>query len=361
VDEAARTTGFPRRERDKFSRPEIIFARRLLCRAETFTYWLVVAPLLAHLPARLAYRAACWRADQISRYWPDKSREAVHNLRQVLGSELGQEEAERVVRDLLRFASCAVIDLMLLRDGTRPLAKLVEIRGREHLKAALADGKGAILCSAHYGSHMSGFSLLHASGSPVTSIARWWWNYESDKRSVQRFWALNYARRVLRYRQRPNIEPWPGRLGVAAQAASALRDNEVVTIGIDSAPVDADIARTIDVPFLGHQARLLPGVVTLARLTGAPVLMTFMYRSADYRHQVLEISPPVPMDGDTATAFQRCVAAVEAAIRKHPANWEYWFEPDDLAKLGLLPDDQCPAVQAADQADQAGEFQQSAR
>lgn len=344
MDEAARTASFPRRERDKASQPEITSARRLLWRAETFTYWLVVAPLLARLPAKLAYRAACWRADQISRYWPDKNREAVHNLRQVLGSELGQGEAELVVRDLFRFDSCKVIDLMLLRDGTRPLEKLVEIRGHEHLKAALANGKGAILCTAHFGSHMSGFSLLHANGSPVTCIARWWWNYESDKRSVQRFWDLNYARRVLRYRQRPNIEPWPGRVGVAAQAASALRDNEVVTIAVDAAPVDADMRRTIDVPFLGHQARLLPGVVTLARLTGAPVLMTFMYRSADYRHQVLEISPPVPMDGDTATAFQRCVAAIDAAIRKHPANWEYWFESDDLAKLGLLPDDERPAV-----------------
>jgi lauroyl/myristoyl acyltransferase len=30
-------------------------------------------------------------------------------------------------------------------------------------------------------------------------------------------------------------------------------------------------------------------VVTLARLTGAPVLMAFARRSPDYRHQVLEI------------------------------------------------------------------------
>ena len=153
----------------------------------------------------------------------------------------------------------------------------------------------------------------------------------------RRFWDFAYARRVLRHRQRPSIEPWPGRVQVAVQAAAALRANEVVTICSDAPPLGADRTRTVEVPFLGRQARLLPGVVTLARLTGAPVLMAFMHRLADYRHQVLEISPPVPMDGETETAFGRCAAAMDAAIRTSPAHWVFWFEPDDLARLGLLP------------------------
>jgi lauroyl/myristoyl acyltransferase len=114
-----------------------------------------------------------------------------------------------------------------------------------------------------------------------------------------------------------------------------LRANEVVTICSDAAPLDAERARTIEVPLLGRQARLLPGVVTLARLTGAPVLMAFVYRSADYRHQMLEISPPVPLHGETATAFGRCVAAMDAAIRTSPAQWIFWHSTDDLARLGL--------------------------
>ena len=142
---------------------------------------------------------------------------------------------------------------------------------------------------------------------------------------------------MLRHRQRPNIEPWPGRVQVAAQAAAALRANEVVTICSDAPPLDAKRARTIEVPFLGGQASLLPGVITLARLTGAPVLMPFAHRSADYRHQVLEISPPVPMLGETAAAFGHCVAAMNAAIRANPAEWDFWFEPEDLVRLGLLP------------------------
>ena len=129
----------------------------------------------------------------------------------------------------------------------------------------------------------------------------------------------------------------PGRIQAAVQAAVALRANEVVTISSDAAPLDADLPRTVEMPFLGRQARLLPGVVTLARLTGAPVLMVFIHRLADYRHQVLEISPPVPMQGETATAFGPCVAAMDATIRTSPAHWFFWPSTDHLVNLGLLP------------------------
>jgi hypothetical protein len=60
---------------------------------------------------------------------------------------------------------------------------------------------------------------------------------------------------------------------------------------------------------------------------------------------VLEISAPVSMQGDTATAFGRCVAAIETEIRTRPANWFYWYSSDDLATMGLLPS--VPAAEAS--------------
>ena len=332
----AKAVGTPSRRRlGRTGWPRTVRVRWLFSNAERLAYWLAVAPLAARLPASLAYRVACWWGDWTFRRWAGKSAEIASNLRQVL--ELGPEEAERLARDCMRFLSCNVIDLMRLRGRARSLGKLVEIRGREHLDAALAGGKGAILCTAHFGSHVCAFSLLHASGTPVTGIGRWLWHEPGLSSAERRFWEFVFERRVLRHRQRPNIEPWPGRVQVAAQAAAALRANEVVTICSDADPLPADRARAVEVPFLGRQARFLPGVVTLSRLTGAPVLMAFVYRSADYRHQVLEISPPVPMEGETTAAFERCVAAMDDAVRAHPADWFYWFQTDDLVTLGLLP------------------------
>jgi lauroyl/myristoyl acyltransferase len=313
-------------------------AERLLRSAEAVTYWLVVAPLAARLPARLGYRIACWRGDWCSRYRKDKRSVIVRNLRRVLGDEIVADEAERLAREFFRLTSCEVIDVIRLRGQARSLRKLVEIRGREHLDAALAQGRGAILCSAHFGSCNGAFSLLNASGFPLTSIGRTLSNRAPGMSSVERrLWDFVYMRRLRRHHKRPLIEPLPGRILAAAQAAAVLRANEVVTIASDAPPLEADQARAVDMPFLGGHARLLPGVVGLAQLSGAPILMMFIHRSADYHHQVLEISPPVSLEGGTVTAFGRCTTAIDAAIRARPSHWAYWANSDDLASLGLLP------------------------
>jgi len=310
--------------------------RSLLARLELVAFWLVVAPLAALLPARLAYWVACRRGDWSDRHWPEGSAIVKRNLHQVFGETLSPAEAERLAREYSRAASCEVIDIMRLRNGTRPLRKLVEFRGREHLEAAMAAGKGAILCSAHFGSHVSAFSLIHASGIPVTDIGRWWWNYDPNASpAVRRLWDFAYARRLLRYRQGPNIEPWAGRIMSGVQAIRTLRRNEVVTILADAAPLAGDESRVVKVPFLGGEARFLPGVIPLARSSGAPVLMVSVYRLADYRHQVVEISPPISLEGEPEEAFARCAAAMEATIRTNPALWLHWNEDGGLANLGL--------------------------
>jgi lauroyl/myristoyl acyltransferase len=319
-------------------------AGKLLRKVEGVAYWAVAAPALARLPAGLGYRMACWRGDWLFRYQAEKRTRLARNLQQVLGDELSPAAVRQVIRDLFRLFSCEMVDVKRLRHGARPMRRLVEIRGREHLEAALAAGKGAILCTGHFGSYNSGFSVLHARGFPVTTIGRWDYNYnvgvyEAGISYAERWFRERvYARPVLRHRQRPNIEPWPGRVEVAALAAKALRANEVVTICIDAPPLDSDRARTVEVPFLGRRAGLLPGAVALAQITGAPLLMGFVYRAADYRHQVWEISAPVPVEGETATAFGRCAAEVSAAIRRSPAHWEFWDDTAALVDLGLLHD-----------------------
>jgi lauroyl/myristoyl acyltransferase len=311
-------------------------ATRLLSIAERAAYFAAV-PLLARLPAVLGYRMACWRGDVLFRVHAGRRTEMARNLQLVLGDEISPAAARQVTREYFRLASCEAIDVKRLRHGTKPLRRLVEIRGRVHLEAALAGGKGAILCSAHFGSHSSAFSVLHASGIPVTSIGRWWYKYQPGISPAEQWIWERYLRPVRRNRQRPNIGPWPGRREVAALAAAALRANEVVTITIDAPPLKNDQARAVEVPFLGRRARLLPGAAVLAEVTGAPLLMGFVHRSADYCHQVLEISAPILLEGESAGVFERCVAEVSAAILQSPAHWETWCSTTDLVDLGLVP------------------------
>src|SRR6266436_5064174 len=122
-------------------------AGKLLRNVEGVAYWVLAAPILARLPAALGYRIACWRGDCLFWCQAEKRTNLARNVRLVLGNELSQAATQQVVRDWFRLLSCEVVDVKRLRRGARSLRRLVEIRGREHLEAALAAGKGAILCS----------------------------------------------------------------------------------------------------------------------------------------------------------------------------------------------------------------------
>ena len=50
----------------------------------------------------------------------------------------------------------------------------------------------------------------------------------------------------------------------------------------------------------------------------------------------LEIGAPVPIGGDVVAAFSRCVAEVNAAIVRSPAQWRYCASTADLVDLGLI-------------------------
>jgi hypothetical protein len=108
----------------------------------------LAAPVLARLPAALGYRIACWNGDLLFRYQARKRAELVRNLQLVLGNELSPAAAQQIARDWFRLTSCRAVDVKRLRREARPLRRLVEIHGREHLEAALAAGKGEWLLGA---------------------------------------------------------------------------------------------------------------------------------------------------------------------------------------------------------------------
>lgn len=313
-----------------------------LNRLELALYHVVIVPSLAFLPAPLAYRIACLRGDWRYR-WDRRSREEVmRSLEVVLGDQLNPGERARVARDFFRMRSCQPIDVMRLFGRGHALMRLVEIRGLEHIEAAMAAGKGAIIVSAHFGSFGPAFSLLGAHGFPITAIGR----YPSKSRPIlkrsalERFFFRQLIQKLVeRHRRRPTIEPMAGRLDMAVQAATILRQNELIAVCIDSAIArEEERARAVQVNFLNGKALLLPGAITIAQLTGTPVLMAFMRRSPDWRHQVLEISPPISLEGGTMTAFERCLSVAEAAIRQHPAHWHSW-NFFSLFWLGLLSEE----------------------
>ena len=189
-------------------------------------------------------------------------------LEGVLGDQLSPQVRAHITRDFFRLRSCEPVDVTHLAGKGRALARLMEIRGLEHIEAALVAGKGAILAGAHFGSFDSCFSLIDAQGFPITVIGRWLYRFGQP---IERFFfQLLIQKPVEHHLHRPNIQPrW--QFDTAFQAAAILRKNELIGICLDAPVLSADRRRAVSMDLLNKQALLLPGAITIAQLMGALV------------------------------------------------------------------------------------------
>lgn len=319
----------------------IMIVRRvggLLCELEHALYRLVIAPLVAFLPAPLAYRIACLRGDWRYRIDAHTRGVTIRNLAEVLGEHVSAQQREQVAVDYFRLRACEIVDLMRLRGSGRALARLMDIRGLEHLERALAAGHGAVLCTTHAGQFAGAYSLIGASGFPVTAVGNWPDTDDPSMSWLARILARFFYVGPLEHHRRPNIQP--GRSGAmsAIQIAAVLRANEVIVVPIDAPIMDpCQLPRAAWVDFFGRQVRLLPGTVQVAKRTGAQVLTMVVERSDDWQHQVAHISPPIDIDGDPLAVFRSCMADLEAPLHRRPAEWAQWESRQVLTNLGLVP------------------------
>jgi lauroyl/myristoyl acyltransferase len=300
---------------------------KFLVRADSVVYPIIVM-LTAFLPARLAYGVAILRGDLLYR-WDSETRVETEQLIQTAVESMDLTPSlESVTRAYFRNKSCSVVDGMRLLGDGKALSGLVEVRGLNYLDAAIVGGKGALLFSSHSLAG-SAYALLGTLGYPVAMIGRWSSAEDINKPILFILNRLYRGRPVNKSLGRPLVEKRSGAIGVAVKAAFVLRGNGIVGIAIDALVKSKDISRPVAVSFLNRRLLKAPGAVSLAQLTGAPLLMLLMHRKADFRHQTMVISPPMSVKGDTAEVFTRCLGLVEADIRRHPAeyNWgaEVWF------------------------------------
>src|SRR5215469_2775402 len=164
---------------------------------EELLYRSFIVPLVAFLPAPVAYGMARLRGDWRYRLDRSERERIIRNLEGVLGDQLSPMERAHVARDFFRRRSCEAMDAMRLAGRGRALGRLVEIHGLEHIEAALAEGRGAIICSAHFGFFNGSFSLLGARGFPVTTVGDWRTTGDPGMSPLQRFvWQLIHEKRL---------------------------------------------------------------------------------------------------------------------------------------------------------------------
>jgi KDO2-lipid IV(A) lauroyltransferase len=233
----------------------------------------------------------------------------LRNLEFAYGPSLSPEERERlaraVFRHFVRFAWEAV-ELMVAPLGH--IRRKTVILGEEHVRAALAQGKGFVAVAAHAGNWeytVMGYGLKYR---PVAVVGR-----EMDSPLGQR---------LARYlRQRGGnwlVGKQEGLKGILRH----LQQNHVVGIVIDQNTAESG---GLLVDFFGKPARTTPVAALLAR-RGVPVLPVLSRRLPSGRHLMM-IYPPLALEktGDAEADIRRHLELqsryIEAWVRAEPSQW----------------------------------------
>jgi KDO2-lipid IV(A) lauroyltransferase len=241
------------------------------------------------------------------------------NMKLCLADRLSPEAREALLKQHFKNLGMGIFETALSWWASKPrVAKFVQLEGKEHLEAALARGKGAILLSAHFTTlEIGGRVLCDQLPTGVNIMYR-----PTDNPVLERFLARNRSIQAKRAIPRDDVRT----------LISALKDNEPVWYAPDQAYRKKGAQM---VEFFGIPAATNTATSRLARMTGAAVLPYFQERlpNGRYRmviHPMLENFPSDDPAGD-AWRFNK---SIEAQVLRVPDQY-LWIH---RRFKGLTPD-----------------------
>ncbi len=237
------------------------------------------------------------------------------NLGRVLGVEPHQVPDELVRASLRSYARYWREVFRLPGMDLPALRRQVMAEGVEHIDAARAAGRGAVLVLPHSGNwDVAGVWLVGHSGT-FTTVA-------------ERLQPESLYHRFVEYRERLGFEilPLTGGQSPVRGVLRRLRSGGLVCL-----VGDRDLSRAgVEVTFFGESTRMPAGPAKLARSSGAALLPAYCWFTDD--GWCLRVHPPVDPSLDVATATQVVADRFAEGIAAHPQDW-HMLQPLWLADL----------------------------
>lgn len=270
-----------------------------------------------HLPRAVSYalgHVGCWIA---WRLMGETNAAVAHNLEAVLPQETEAARRRRAL-DVYRSYARDTVDflraLALPVDRTRELFEASpEVQAR--FQSLLAEGRGIILVTGHYGNWEMGSLTVRMLGLPLTVVAM-----------AEASAAVNSIR--LEMRERLGVETLEVRqsLETPLKLRRALADNRILALLIDR-HMDRD---RVAVDFLGRRAWFLRTPALMAFMTGAPLLPCFIERVGPQRFRISNEEPVrVSREGDREAniraAAQQMADALATRVRARPELWYHFY------------------------------------
>ena len=224
--------------------------------------------------------------------------------------DLAPGARQRLAREAWQHLGMTVVELArLLRRPLEATLRELTLEGLEHMHGVMREhGRGLIL-TAHLG-NWEYLSLVQCLIEyPVAIVVRPLDSPVLDDQAV----AMRSKTGVDLIDKRGALRP----------TLEALRRGGLVTILLDQ---NAGRREGVFVPFFGRPASTSRSLAVLALRTRTPILPIFIRRAGTGRHHVTVEPPLLPAassDPDAAVVelTARCTQAVEAAIRRAPAQW----------------------------------------
>ncbi len=234
----------------------------------------------------------------------------LETIRRTLGGRHPIPAPEAILREL---SACRVLAILqLLRcyrpGGWRPALRL---DGKQHVEAALAKGRGAILWvgNSEFGD-LAAKMAFHRAALEVSHLSRAGHGF-SDTRLGRRYLNRIHTAVEDRYlRARVSLTSH------GAKAALQILAGRLTAGGVVSITAQRFAKRPVAVPFLEGEITLAPGAPVLAHKTGAVLLPAFAYIAEDGAF-VVALEAPIEVAGEASAS-----AAVEAAARAYAAHLE---------------------------------------
>ena len=233
---------------------------------------------------------------------------AIDNIMRSLS--LDEKQAMRIAKkSTTRFGKMFMEVLYLPKLNKDNIKKYVHIEHPEYLSEALAQGKGAVLATAHSGN----WELLGASlamyGFPLVAVVQKQTNADMDK-----FINENRTKAGMHVTYKTGVRDMIRLLG------------EGQIIGL---LMDQDAHDGVFVKFFGRVASTPPGAAALSRMKEAPIVPAFITEKADGTHAVI-LYPPVwgqkthNREEDILVTTQQLTGIIEQHIRTAPHEW-FWL------------------------------------
>ena len=222
-----------------------------------------------------------------------------------------QAVREEIAREMFVHLGVSLMEICWMQNlDAAMFERTTVVEGAEHMRAALAGGKGVVLFTGHCGNWEWMAASIGMLGFPMNVIAR-------DLYDAR----LNEF--VVRARAHHGIKSiGRGSTSSAREMLQTLRSNEILGVLIDQSIV----AENADIDFFGRPAPTPVGPARLAIKAGAAAICGFIERSGDLQRIRFEAPVFTAKSDDPVELTQQLTSSIEAQIRRVPSQWVWMHD-----------------------------------